>query len=129
MKINKNLICIEDFLFQYLKQHLFTSKQYCNDFKRRHFWKLHRIISSIWPDIWLFSVSAIHRKSGKSNPASQIRYVKSVSGRIQDIKKAGLSGRPYIRCIPTKNIVEKYLSFPATFSLPVPKTFQLTRYR
>jgi hypothetical protein len=47
-------------------------------------------VYSLWPDIRVFSVSG--RISGKSNP---------VSGRIPDIKKkAGLSDRPDIRCIP-----------------------------
>jgi hypothetical protein len=50
------------------------------------------IISSIWPDIRLFSVS-------KSN----FQQVKSSIRRIPDTKKAGLSGHPDIQCIPNYN--------------------------
>jgi hypothetical protein len=45
-------------------------------------------ISSIWPDIRLFSAFGIR---------PNIRQVKSESGRIPDIKKAGLFGQPNIR--------------------------------
>jgi hypothetical protein len=62
---------------------------------KRHFFEIFRIymvVSSIWPDIRLFSVPVSGRISDKSNP---------VSGRIPDIKKCRII-RPDVWCIPVR---------------------------